>query len=329
MRKFFILTLMVASLMMVSCVDRRNRVIIDYFVSIDEENDCMVKTDTKVYKTEGLIDLAFTFDYVLGFQVTNYIPSSGNSGSESSLTTAEANYFFGKWAEIDYEFDGSKLSLDQSLWNKKTRISVYGSVIPPNGSSAGMYVHVLEEAQAKNLLEHVNDIDWIASPLIIKVKLIGELADGTEITTNTLNYNLIPTFGTTIQMGSTYYIPENGYPAPEEGNTLSKEEYDAIMKQCAFNDALIGGGCFYGQDSSLVNCYAGDTDWERYIVETYGGTYIPGYAAFGVVEMIYNTYKKPADDNGYYACCPGTAPEAPEEAEEDNSAAGGSGSGGE
>ncbi|MBO4711978.1 hypothetical protein J5681_08740 [bacterium] len=329
MRKFFILTLMVASLLMVSCVERRNRVILEKFVPISADDDCAVKVGGDKYYTEGVIDLAFTFDYKLGFQMTNYIPSS--DGGNTDLTTAEANYFYAKWAEIDYEWDpkpqadGRKLSLDQKLWNKKTRKSVHGIVVTPDGGQAAGWIHLFEEAQAKNLLEHVDDIDWIASPLVIKMRIIGELADGTEVKTNKMNFNVVPTFGSTIQMGSVYLIPDGGFQASDDGKTSAeKAEYDAIMAQCAFSDPLLNG-CFYGQDSAAVNCYAGDTEWERFIVETYGGTYIPGYAAAGVVEMVYNTLKKSADESGYYACCPGEAPEAPEEDENASNAAGAAG----
>ena len=337
MRKFFILTLMVASLMMVSCVERRNRVIIDKFIPIDQQSNCEIKAGGDIYHTEGLIDLAFTFDYFLAFEVTNHLPSS--DGGDSSLTTAEANYFYLNKVEIEYEWDprpqadGRKLSLDQKLWNKKIRKPEHAKVIPPNESGAAGGVHIFEEAQAKNLLEHVNDIDWIASPLIIKIRGIGELADGTEVKTNQMNFNIIPTFGTTIQMFSTYYQPAEGFGEEnsddeQKAYEAKKARYDAIVSQCAFNDKVLADGCLLGQDASMHNCYAGDTDWERYIVETYSDNpYIPGLAAAGVVEMYYNKYKKSADDGGYYLCCPGEEPEEPEEPEkeENNNAASGSG----
>lgn len=337
MRKFFILTLMVVCLMMVSCVERRNRVILEKFVPITADDDCAIKVGGDTYYTEGKLDLAFNFDYLLGFQMTNYIPSS--DGGSTDLTTSEANYFYADKAEIEYEWDpkpqadGRKLSLDQKLWNKKTRKTVHAIVVTPDGGQAAGYVHLFEEAQAKNLLDHVNDIDWIASPLVIKIRIIGKLADGTTVKTNKMNFNIIPTFGTTIQMGSVYLVPEGGFQDATDSNgkkvSAAKQEYDAIMAQCAFNDPLLGG-CFYGQDSSMLNCYAGDTEWERFISETYcqseTSCYIPGYAAAGVVEMIFNTMKKSSDETGYYVCCPGAAPEAPEE-EEDNAAASGSGSG--
>jgi len=335
MRKFFILTLMVASLMMVSCVERRNRVILDKFVPISAQENCEIKTGGDKYQTEGSIDLAFTNDYELAFQITNYIPSS--DGGSSELATAEANYFYAEKVEIEYEWypykqetTGAQLKLNQKLWNKKTRNTEHRIVVGPDGGQAAGWVHIFEEAQILNLLENdVNNYDWIANPLIIKVRVIGELADGTTVKTNKMNFNIIPTFGTSIQMGSVYLEPEGGFPAPEEGNTLSQEEYDAIMGSCAFSDAPVMNGCLYGQDDSLHNCYAGDTEWQRYIVESNGWTYIPGYAAGGVVEMIYNNYKKTAAINGTYLCCPSQAPQAPEtkDDEDASNAANGAGSG--
>jgi hypothetical protein len=73
----------------------------------------------------------------------------------------------------------------------------------------------------------------------------------------------------------------------------------------------------------MANCYAGDTEWERFITEQYceeeSSCYVPGYAAAGVVEMVYKT-RKNSDDNIEYVCCPGQAPEAPEEEEEEENA---------
>ena len=337
MRKFFILTLMVASLMMVSCVERRNRVILEKFVPISADDDCAIKVGGDKYYTEGQLDLAFNFDYKLGFQMTNYIPSS--DGGNTDLTTSEANYFYAKWAEIDYEWDpkpqadGRKLTLDQKLWNKKTRKSVHGIVITPDGGQAAGWIHLFEEAQAKNLLDHVDDIDWIASPLVIKMRIIGELADGTEVKTNKMNFNIVPTFGKTIQMGSVYLVPEGGFQdtTDENGNKVSAEqqEYDTIMAQCAFGNPALMDGCFSGQDFSQVNCYTKETgaweEWEKYITDTFGGTYIPGYEAASVIETVFNSYKKDGSESGYYACCPGEAPEAPEEVEDTSAAGNGSG----
>jgi len=336
MRKFFILALMVASLMMVSCVERRNRVILEKFVPIAENNSCQIKVGGDTYYTEGWLDLAFNFDYKLGFQITNYIPKSDGGNSSASLTTGEANYFYADEAEIEYEWDpkpqadGRKLTLEQKLWNEKKRVAVHDIVVSPDGGQAAGWIHIFEEAQAKNLLEHVNDIDWIASPLVVKLRIIGKIADGTQVKTNKMNFNIIPTFGSSIQMGSVYYMPEGGFQdtTDENGKKVSAEqqEYDMIMAQCAFKDPLIGG-CFVGQDSSQVNCYAGDSDWARFVTEQYcqseTSCYIPGYAAAGVVEMIFNTLKKSSDDSGSYVCCPGEAPAAPEEEEEDNANANG------
>ena len=296
--------------------------VIEKFVPFTTDNECTIKVGDEKYYTEGQIDLAFNFDYKLGFQMTNYIPSS--DGDNTDLTTSEANYFYANAAEIEYEWDpkpqddGRKLSLDQKLWGKKTRKSVHGIVITPDGGQAAGWIHLFEEAQAKNLLEHVDDINWIESPLIIKIRVIGELADGTEVKTNKVNFLIFPTFGKTIQMGSVYLVPEGGFQdtTDKNGNKVSAEqsEYDAIMAQCSFQDPLLNG-CFSGQDNSQVNCYAGyadNTEWERYVLETFGGNYTSVYdAAAGVVETVYNL-KKSSDETGSYVCCPPEAPKIPE-----------------
>ena len=334
MRKFFILALMVASLMMVSCVERRNRVILEKFIPITDSNNCEIKVGGDTYYTEGKIDLAFTFDYLLAFQITNYIPASDGGNSSASLTTGEANYFYADEAEIEYEWfagtqdDGRKLNkLNSKLWDEKKRVALHDIVVKPDGGQAAGFVHIFEEAQIKDLLEHVHDIDWVATPLVVKLRIIGKIADGTKVKTNKMNFAIIPTFGTSIQMGSVYPRPKDGYQDTTDKNgkkvSAEKQEYDMIMSQCAFNDALIGG-CFPGQDSAMANCYAGDTEWERFITEQYceseSSCYIPGYAAAGVVEMVYRTLKKNSDDDIEYVCCPGQAPEAPEEEEEEENA---------
>ena len=334
MRKFFILTLMVACLMMVSCVERRNQVILEKFVPISPEDSCAVKDASDKYHTEGNIDLAFAFDYKLAFQLYNYIPAS--DGGKTDLASAEANYFYAKEAEIEYEWDpkpqldengkkGRQLKLNQELWNKKKKEALHGIVIAPDGGHAAGWVHIFNESQIKNLLEHVNDIDWIESPLVVKVRVIGSISDGTTVKTNLLRFNIIPSFGTTIQMGSVYPMPEGGFQetTDENGNKVSaaKNEYDTIMNHCAFNESVIGG-CFSGVDLAQSNCYAGDDEWARFIAETYGWEYFPGYAAAAVVEMIYNNFKKSADDKNTYVCCPGKAPEAPEEEDEEENSNG-------
>lgn len=321
MRKVFILTLIAASLVLGACVEQHNLVVLDKFVPISTQDQCQIKAGGDRYYTKGYIDLAFTDRYLLPFQITNYISSSvvsdvGSSGAP--ISGAETNRFFVKWVEVKYEWDPRpqadkrQLSLDGKLWNKARRIEVHGVVADPEGGQNAAFVDIFTEAQSRDLLAHVNDIDWVASPLLIKLKVVGEITDGTEIQTNTLHFNLIPTFGESIQMGATFREPAGGFADDQE-------KYDTIMAMCAFEDPLIGG-CFIGQDYSMVNCYAGDTPWQKYIATsrchldpTVTDCYYNGYGAASVVEVIYNRYKKSATDNGYYYCCPGTEPEAPEE----------------
>jgi hypothetical protein len=323
MRKIFFLALIVASMVLGACVEQHNLVVLDKFVPISTQDQCQIKAGGDRYYTKGYIDLAFTDQYLLPFQITNYIQSSevsdvGSSGAP--ISSAETNRFFVKWVEVKYEWDprpqadNRQLALTTDLWNKARRIEVHGVVADPEGGQNAGAVDIFTEAQARDLLAHVNDIDWVASPLLIKMKVVGEITDGTEIDTNTLHFNIIPTFGESIQMGSTYREPAGGFAD-------DKEKYDTIMAMCAFEEPLVGG-CLIGQDSAVVNCYAGDTPWQKYIATsrchldpTVTDCYYNGYGAASVVEVIYNKYKKSATDSGYYYCCPGEEPEAPEEEE--------------
>lgn len=316
MKKIFIFTVIASALLFGACVEKRNLVILDKFVPRNDQ--CAIEAGGDKYYTKGAIDLAFTDRYSLGFQVTNYIATSVTSKGSGDLVvnSAETNNFYLKWIELKYEWDprpqadGRQLQLDQNLWNKTKRIEVHGFVTAPEGGQNAGAVDILTEVQAKDLLAHVNDIDWVSSPLIIKMKVYGELTDGTEIETNTMRFNIEPYFGDTIQMGSVYYEPAGGFADDQE-------QYDAIVAQCAFNDALVG--CTVGQDS-LVNCWAGDSDWMRYVSEKYchlttGDCYTPGFGASSVVEIIFNGYLKNPDDGGYYRCCPAVKPDEPEEEE--------------
>ena len=345
MRKFFILTLMVASLIMVSCVEKRNLVTLDRFVPITPDDNCEIKPGGEHIQMEGMIDLAFTSDYRLAFQITNNIPSGTGGGSESSLTTTETNYFYADKVEIEYDWwpktqektDGQpRLKLDQSLWNKNTRTMDYPIMALPNGSQYAGYVHVFNDAQAKdllrNLLEEAPTFDWIENPLTVKIRVIGELSDGTEVKTNQLKISIRPNFGQTIQAGSVYYTAkdEEDQPVTDENGkvirTKEQAEWDRQHNQCSFGEPVVNG-CLPGQDTSQVNCHAGDSPWHKYIVEKYCKeepchVYTAGSGAAEVVTMIYNSYKKAGED-GKYLCCPLSENEEPEDPEEDdNSAAG-------
>ena len=346
MRKFFILTLMVASLMMVSCVEKRNLVTLDKFVPITPDDNCEIKPGGEHLQMEGMIDLAFTSDYILAFQITNNVPSGTGGGSESSLTTTETNYFYADKVEIEYDWwpkkqkktDGDQqLRLKQELWNKNTREMDYPIMALPNGSQYAGYVHVFNDEQAKdllrNVLEEAPNFDWIENPLRVKIRVIGELADGTEVKTNQLKINIRPNFGETIQAGAVYYTPKDkvGQPVTDDNGkvirTADQADWDRQHTQCTFGDPVLNG-CMAGQDTSQVNCWAGDSKWHKYIIETYCKTenchyYAAGSGAADVVTMIYDSYKRIADDDGIYMCCPLSELEEPEDPEEeDNSAAG-------
>jgi len=318
MKKILIFAVIASALMFGACMEKRNLVLFDKFVPISTQTQCAVTAGGSLYYTKGEIDLAFTDRYLLPFQITNYISSSVTSKVNGDLTidTGETNYFFVKWVEVEYEWDpraqadGKQLQLTAALWNGTKRIEVHGVVAGPDGGQNAGAVDILTEVQAKDLLAHVEDIDWVVSPLLIKMKIIGELTDGTEIETNTMRFNLEPYFGDTIQIGSVYHEPAGGFAD-------DTEKYDVITAQCAFNDPLVG--CIVGQDLSSSNCYAGDSDWMEFIAKSkcplanQDDCYYPGYGAASVVEVYFNAYKKNPNDGGYYFCCPGEAPEAPEE----------------
>ena len=325
MKKILIFAVIASALMLGACVEKRNLVLLDKFVPITSQTQCKITAGGDLYYTKGEIDLAFTDRYLLPFQITNYITSSATSKVNGDITvdTGETNYFYVKWAEVEYEWDpraqadGKQLQLTAALWNGTKRIEVHGVVAGPDGGQNAGAVDILTEVQAEDLLAHVEDIDWVASPLLIKLKIIGELTDGTEIKTNTMRFNLEPYFGDTIQMGSVFYEPVGGF-----ADVCVRHE--AIIAQCLFNDPLVG--CIVGQDSSMANCYAGDSDWMRDVSELKchladpADCYYPGYGAKSVVEVIYNAYKKNPNDGGYYWCCPGETPEEPEECSQDAAA---------
>lgn len=318
MKKLFIFTLITTALILGACVEKRNMVILDKFVPISTATQCSITAGGELYYTKGEIDLAFTDRYILPFQITNYISSGAASkvNGDVIVDSGETNYFYAKWVELEYEWDpraqadGKQLQLNPNLWNGTRRIEVHGVVASPSGGQNAGAVDILTEVQSRDLLAHVEDIDWIASPLIIKMKIIGELTDGTKIETNSMRFNLVPYFGDTIQMGSVFYEPAGGFA---DDCAL----HETIVAQCGFNDAVVG--CIPGQDSSLMNCYAGDSDWMEYIAKSrchldpaVSDCYYPGYGAASVVEVIYNAYKKSATDGGYFWCCPGEEPEEPE-----------------
>jgi len=116
------------------------------------------------------------------------------------------------------------------------------------------------------------------------------MGDGKEMTTNTLQFAIIPEYGHMIQAGSVYYVPKGG-------SASKQDEFDAIKKQCEFNDPVKKGcGAFAGQDgiSDLaVNCY------------------FSSWATKTILDVANNSLSK--DDGGSYTCCPKKLPEAPKE----------------
>jgi len=133
----------------------------------------------------------------------------------------------------------------------------------------------------------------------------------------------VPTFGDSIQMGSTYRIPPGGFMS-------EKAAWEQIKAMCAFSSPLLGG-CLVGQDFSMVNCYAdmGNlptvNDWQKHVaisrchLANPTDCYDPGYHVGSVIEVVFNGFRKSADeitDGTYYACCPSELPPEPEEEQE-------------
>ncbi len=332
MKKFFI-PVIFAALLMGACVEKSNLVVLDKFVPITPQNNCSVMPGGDIYYHKGYIDLAFTRRYILPYEVVNYMNSSqvdGSGAPDAPISSINTNRFMVKYVEIEYEWDprpqadGSRLQLRDALWGGTRRIEVNEAiVVDSDGGQATGMVDIFTEAQAIDLLENVSGFDWIASPLIIKLRVLGKLTDGTKIKTNTLTFNLIPSFGDTIQMGSVYRIPPGGFAD-------DKEHWEQIRSMCAFNNPILGG-CFSGQDYSMVNCYAdmsnmpGNNEWQKYIATSRchlgkdTDCYDPAYHVASVVEVVFNGFRKSADEvaNGtYYACCPSELPPEPEEEEE-------------
>lgn len=332
MKKIFIFTVFALVLSVSACVEKRNLVVLDKFVPITTQSQCAITAGGDLYYTKGEIDLAFTDRYILPFQITNYISSSATSkvNGDVVVDTGETNYFYVKWAEVEYEWDprpqtdGKQLQLDANLWSGVKRVEVHGVVAGPDGGQNAGAVDILTEVQSKDLLAQLtndnrdNDYDWVASPLLIKMKIVGELTDGTEIKTNTMRFNLEPRFGDSIQMGSVFKEPAGGFADVCEA-------FDTIIASCAFNDPVIG--CIPGQDSALVNCYAGNSEWMKYVAqsrcysENKDDCFNPESVAGSVVEVYYNGFWKSPTDGAFYRCCPGEKPEEPEECSQD--AAGG------
>ncbi|HDT11678.1 MAG TPA: hypothetical protein ENN58_02945 [bacterium] len=327
-----------------ACVEKSNLVVLDKFVPISPQNQCQVSPGGDRYFSKGYIDLAFTRRYLLAFQITNYLSSSKTDGvgaNDAQISTAETNMFRVTEVEIEYEWDprpqadGRRLQLNSALWGVRRTEIHEAIVVDPEGGQAAAAVDIFTEPQAKDLLRVVEQtivdsqdgvdipsFDWVASPLIIKLKVIGELGDRTKVATNKLTFNIIPSFGDSIQMSSTYLIPPGGFENDHQ-------EWEQIKDMCAFNNSLVDG-CLVGQDYSKVNCHAdinnipGNNEWQKYIatsrchlVDEDDDCYHVGQHVYSVVEVVYNGYKKDVDDGNYYACCPSELPEEPEVEEEE------------
>ena len=328
MKKIFNLILTVLVLLVCACTERQGVVVLDSFIPRDKEK-CEIDVDTERFYTRGFIDLAFTRKYNLAFRVTNHLLSSKKSTSDNDLevSVGENNYFYAEFIEIWYEWnsipqiDGRQLRLNFNLWQKR-KVAVHGVIITPDGGKNAWSVDIFTEVQAKDLLQHVNDIDWGKDPLVVKLRVTGSLTDGTVIKTNTLGLNIEPSFGKTVQSSSVYKLPENKPDEPDE--PYACKIYRAMANECAFQKPLLNG-CLLGQDGSNANCYAGDSPWMKYIAESrcypgssVPGCYHPGLGSYSVIEIIFNVYKKSDKSKAVYRCCPSELPPLPKECEQES-----------
>ncbi len=342
MKKIFI-SVLFAVLFTGACAEKSNLVVLDKFVPITPQTQCNVNPGGDRYYSKGYIDLAFTGRYLLGFQITNYMSSSqtdGTGATDAPISTIETNRFMVKRAEIEYEWDmraqadGRRVQLTDALWGGTKEVEIHDVVVvDPEGGQAAAYLDIFTEAQAKDLLRVVEEVtvsegveapvfDWVTSPLLVSVRIIGELSKGKKISTNTLTFSIIPSFGTSIMSGTMYYRPWRGF----EDDT---EEWETMRDTCSFSSPLVGG-CFPGQDFSLINCHADDAahpgsskEWMKFVatsrchLDSSEDCFHPENYTQGVMEVIFNRYRKSSDDDGYYLCCPGVLPPEPQEEEDD------------
>ncbi|MCK5807531.1 hypothetical protein KAH37_00950 [bacterium] len=294
--KVKLLMVMIIAILVSACSDNP-QVVLEKFVPLLEKNQCMIKADGEFAQFDGYIDTGLTTNYYLAFEIVNYLKSTEITGGSDIYPTegGDANKFTMERVFIEYDFHPGS-GLNGGLWNRRT--SVKSAVVNPDGSRQTSAIHVLTEEQLTDLRNHTKGFDWITSPLVITIRIEGETGGGQKIQTNTLQFNLIPVFIAMVQSGALYLEPAAGFPDPDEGNTISIEEYNAMEAACLFQDALING-CLVGQDSSLVNCHAGMGVGDN-------------------IEHEYNTNPAFQDsDGGTWICCPMKLPEKPKEAEED------------
>ncbi len=276
------------------CVANNESVVLEYFPAIDTEGNCKVSVDSNKYHDVGVFDVGIASNYTLIFQVANYMTDSSESGKGSkkaSITTSNPNKWKINRFDLSFEFPPTS-GLASSKW--KDREIVNGGVVVDTNGKVAATLELFTGEQIADLLRVVKakpNFDWASYPIIIKLKAKGVLlGDGKEMTTNTLQFAVIPEYGYMIQSGSVYYVPKDGF-------ATKQDEYDAIKKQCEFNDPVKKGcGLFAGQDNNAdlaVNCY------------------YSSWATQTILDVANSSLDK--GDGGSFACCPKKLPEAPKD----------------
>ncbi len=302
--KWVILVLMAAGV--VACANSEQSVFLKKFIPWTEDAGCKISTGTSEAYSTGYVDVYFTNEYWLPFQIVNEMVTSMQTGQGvegSTYDTAEANYWLLKKMILWYELPPVP-GVDEGVWERREVIAEM-MVDNAEGELVGM-VQILTWEMADNLrsifaLFAANNatFDWGSYPIIVTVQAEGiKQGGGDVIRTNKLRFNLVPQFGSSVRFGALY--PDKGWPTDEEIEAQyppadwdqkkyerDKDKYDTIMSYCDFStDHLVG--CAPGQDYGLVDCYTAN-----------------GYAE--ALEALFSTWN----------CCPYKAPEEPKEPEEE------------
>ena len=289
---------------MIACANSEQSVFLKKFIPWSEDTGCKISTGTSQAYSTGYVDVYFTSEYMLPFQIINEMGASAATGQGTGgapYDTAEANYWVLKKVILWYEVPPVP-DVDEDAWERR---EVVAEVMVDNagGELVGM-VQILTWRMADNLRAifarfRANNaaFDWETYPIIVTVQAEGiKQGGGDIIRTNKLRFNLVPLFGTSIRPAAIY--PDKGWPTDQEIEAQyppdeweqrkyerDKDKYDTIMAYCDFSrDHLVG--CAPGQDYGLVDCYT-DIGYTEAIEALYPG----------------------------FNCCPYEAPEEPQEPE--------------
>ncbi len=289
-----------------ACANSEQSVFLQKFIPWSEDTGCKISTGSQEAYSTGYVDVYFTNEYWLPFQIVNEMVSSAVAGQGvegATYDTAEANYWVLKKMILWYEVPPVP-DVDGDAWERR---EIVAEVMVDNaGGELGGMVQILTWDMADNLRTifarfraNNAEFDWGTYPIVVTVQAEGiKQGGGDVIRTNKLRFNLVPQFGSSVRFGALY--PDKGWPSDEDIEAQyppadweqkkyerDKDKYDTIMAYCDFSsDHLVG--CAPGQDYGLVDCYTAS-----------------GYAE--ALEALFPTWN----------CCPYEAPEEPKEPEEE------------